>query len=455
MIRFPPSAARTVPQLLAILDTPLMVDYESNSLVAAEVHNTAASLAAAGKHGLSGRLKTVTPVRNVPSTTSVRAIEVLHEIGLATTPVFGSTRILATEWWAILRYMWAFDTAAGRLRLSDETQSHFTYHHKTALSEYLGIGFGLTVVKASIQRQIARSTTEVLDVDSVGAFRQVSLNQVRTLRPDYFLITTSPQGTSVSALECKGSSTNRAHQIGQLGKSILQLGSVVDKDGRPPRGFGSSVRATKTGFKLIVVDPDERSEWSAGDINFDDVTEVSESEGVSVVQNVAALKRQLLELEASRNAIWAGDPMTSRRVLPDSLRQRSPDVAEQADLDEVSVDGTPCLGRISLLDVEGGVLEVFRGAERSYLEQLRDAAGIGVARQTVEARSRVRPRIDGEPVTQDGELAPVMQTVSFGTSGSVLRIAFRAGRGGQSRSGNGPSRQSGSGVSNRYSSSVT
>ena len=89
MIKFPPSDALTVPELLAILNTPLMVDYESNKSVAAEVDNAAASLAAAGKHGLSGRLKTATPVPKIRPVTRVRAIEVLHEIGLATTPVFG------------------------------------------------------------------------------------------------------------------------------------------------------------------------------------------------------------------------------------------------------------------------------------------------------------------------------------------------------------------------------
>jgi hypothetical protein len=67
----------------------------------------------------------------------VRPIELLHAIGRSLTPPTAALAGLSA-WWAVLRWLWAFDSSGPRLKISPDAKA-LSFHNRQAFSEALGI----------------------------------------------------------------------------------------------------------------------------------------------------------------------------------------------------------------------------------------------------------------------------------------------------------------------------
>src|ERR1035437_3718462 len=156
--------------------------------------------------------------------------DILLEVGTATT-VSGSTNPIGPAfWWALVRYYWAFaHTGNGHLRVSSAASS-LRYHHRQALSETLGIGVGLLLVKRELQHAMPGAVIDFVDAESALSNNwKPRLSRRNRLMPDYFV---ELANGALLVVECKGASSNRGPE--PLARGCRQLQSVTYRGSSPP-----------------------------------------------------------------------------------------------------------------------------------------------------------------------------------------------------------------------------
>jgi len=180
-----------------------------------------------------------------------RGDQLLLAIGQATNPIVSALPIHPSNWWPIVRYYWAFDrNAAGFMCLSPQGQA-LRYHHRTALSEYVGIGVAIELVKEIVSQQYPNSAIQVIDADLALDNAQIpGVAGVGRLRPDYFV---TVQNGPVIVLECKGSSSAQ-NRVSAIGKAMRQLASV-SHNGTHPKGYAVHTIAGSGAIDATILTP--------------------------------------------------------------------------------------------------------------------------------------------------------------------------------------------------------
>lgn len=216
---------------------------------------------------------------DLPEAISVTPVEVLRQVGVATTFYGNSPFTAIARHWAQLRYCATLETKKGNLSLSS-LGDEVVHHHKVAQSEYLGIGIALVIAQETLRKQHPGREFSPVDADfgldrgipGIGSATQVAGMQSR---PDYFLIGRRIRGGSglkIVVLECKGThSASESKIIGQLAKACTQVRSV-ELAGKNLSSLMVASRFLPSGIKVCVLDPPGESElWSGTDDELDEI----------------------------------------------------------------------------------------------------------------------------------------------------------------------------------------
>ncbi|MGP4019109.1 hypothetical protein [Saccharopolyspora sp. 5N708] len=216
---------------------------------------------------------------DLPEALSVTPVEVLRQVGVATTFYGDSPFTAIAHHWAQLRYCATLETKKGKLSLSS-LGDEVVHHHKVAQSEYLGIGLALVIAQETLRKQHPGWEFSPVDADfaldrgipGIGSATQVAGLQSR---PDYFLIGRRIRGgggLKIVVLECKGThSPGETKIIGQLAKACTQVRSV-EIEGQNLSSLMVASRFLPSGIKVCVLDPPGESElWSGTDDELDEM----------------------------------------------------------------------------------------------------------------------------------------------------------------------------------------
>ncbi|TDC90376.1 hypothetical protein E1161_18850 [Saccharopolyspora aridisoli] len=221
----------------------------------------------------------VIPV-DLPSPFYTTPVEVLRQVGVATTFYGSSPFATVARHWAQLRYCATLTkNRHGNISLSP-LGNEVVHHHKVAQSEYLGIGFALVVAQEALRLQHPGWEFSPVDADyalargipDVGTVTQAAGMKSR---PDYFLLgrrINGGGGLKVVVLECKGTHNPRKGALlDQLSKACNQVRSV-EIEGRTLQSLMVASRFHPSGVTSHIIDPPGEIElWPDPEDNLDEI----------------------------------------------------------------------------------------------------------------------------------------------------------------------------------------
>lgn len=414
---------------------PAIVHFRSDQSLCHDVANYSAKQAWNGEPA-----KTPNVVPKLLGRRRVNPLDVLHQVGFATTPAVMSRRQAGFRTtWAHVRYFWAFASMQGNLALSIEAAS-LKFHHRATLSEYLGIGFALEAVFHFTQKKHSSATIICVDAEELleqslaaGLIAPIG----NKLRPDYFVIASEPSGVvGAWALECKGSK-KRGGEIERLAKATRQVESVRLHLGGAPAGIVCSTVADFQAIKVSILDPEGDPRW-LGPFGADQSANVIPGESVDLVGDPAAMRSNALALDAARLLTWSGAYASAKSIAPPWLSEIHQDEAQaptpetheyeaQAPTPEtreyedraptrVTIGSKTYHGLESSFPTEEGVARVFHGVESHLRQTLIDLSKKPNRSALIELRTE---RLDDTEVEWD--LARD-EFVSTDRSGAITRF---------------------------------
>ena len=181
---------------------------------------------------------------------SVAPIQLLHKLGVVTTPIIPNlTDICST--WAYIRYLWAFEIPNGspkeRLRLSAAALD-IDFHQKGLMSDQIGVGMAALIMEQYFDAPNAA------DVSIVAKERILPVELAGGASPDYLF--SNATGSKFYVVECKGTRCSRNVAIDQLRRGTEQVPSLRFNDSRPPpTALVIATRLTGRQTEVLVVDP--------------------------------------------------------------------------------------------------------------------------------------------------------------------------------------------------------
>lgn len=195
------------------------------------------------------------PSRTVP----IKPIELLHRLGVITTPVIPNLADISS-WWAYIRYLWAFELPDGtpddRLRLSDAALG-IDVHQKRLMSDQIGVGMAALVMESHFD------ALEAADVAVALNEQVLPVELTEATSPDYLFW--NDQRTAYYVVECKGTRSSRNTALEQLRRGTEQVPSLRFTDGRqPPTALVIGTRLTGNGTEVLIIDPPPDEEEPKG-----------------------------------------------------------------------------------------------------------------------------------------------------------------------------------------------
>lgn len=356
-------------------------------------------------------------------TCEVRPIDALLRLARATALTLPASTASASRWWAVLRYLGAFDiTAAGQLRINPASTISLRHNERRVFSEELGVGFGILLGERWCRRLGAGATGVVSVLDAGAALRDSSLKlgTVGRLVPDYVFRYTDrsrPGSSFFAALECKGTQDRRSAPK-QLGHAMRQV-DALRLDGAPLPGIGIATVTDTTQIVYRAVDPpgDTASlEFTDEELRAARQSEVlvREESGRVNVDKRAFLCRAVLFGDASL-AAFCGDFATAQQWVPTSSRLLVTD--EDVRLD--TIDSGAWTGTTVRISTPSGDLEMFAGIDSTVLEALRSSSDQAVQVRQAEVADREE---------SSREEADTNEARAIGSDGSMLAIRYRPRR---------------------------
>ena len=191
-------------------------------------------------------------------TVSVAPIELLHKLGVVTTPIIPNlTDICST--WAYFRYLWAFEIPDGspndRLRLSGAALD-IDFHQKGLMSDQIGVGIAAVIMERYF------NAPQAADVSIVAKERILPVELAGPASPDYLFW--DDAGSEFYVVECKGTRCSRNVTLDQLRRGTEQVPSLRFSDGRqPPTALVIATRLTGRQTEVLILDPPQDEDESA------------------------------------------------------------------------------------------------------------------------------------------------------------------------------------------------
>ena len=338
----------------------------------------------------------------------MRPFDVLLELGAATVPPLLHHLRLASRW-AILRYGWALAAPTGPLsplRLGPDAES-LHYHHRTLMSEELGVGLACWVCGELLATQYQGANLLRVDAESaltpgtgpiiVPGSGTVNVSSVLK-RPDFFWVAYEKgKILDVVVLECKGTHAAR-HVPKQLGDAMHQVAAVTTSGSGTLtlQAFGSHLNDER--IELYGVDPEGsralRGAPVAREARGDNKAIVRENvDGSYAILESGEFRRRLLDVSAGQLLCWAGLADQAQARL---LRSSEVPTINLDNMEHRETEAGEFVGVSSELPVAGGVrYRSFFGLDKAIAaslisddDELEATALADFAKRVEPARSR-------------------------------------------------------------------
>jgi hypothetical protein len=384
----------------------------------------------------------VSPVQELDGVTALSVVpaEFLLQLGRAITPTaLASTDFEESARWVFARYFWAFAARGLGLRLSEPAGS-LVDHHRTLLSEQLGIALALHLATWCLLRRYPGSTPTWVDADLVlagqasipGAAVPVAVSPGRRMRPDYFFGISHPGSARVDvvALEAKGTH-HSAHHLRQLRTGASQVASIVFGN-QPPPGLIFSTFLSEDRIVVRAVDPPADEDAAAGEIGGKEAEEEyveQDEEGTRRVMAPEVFRRELFQFNASALLAYAGAYSAARRVIPVRIR-RQLDIPYPQELERPPEQVESELGTFAGIGTRlalraGRTLDIFSGIAVELVEPLQDPDLTVSADVPTTLRSQIASRAPGSTTGAAATHSPADHIVEVTTiDGAFLRVRF-------------------------------
>ncbi|WP_203702573.1 hypothetical protein [Asanoa iriomotensis] len=381
---------------------------------------------------------------------SVRPVDVLLRLAVATKPEYQTDLYEVHRHWSLMRYLGLFDADSnGRLCLSSAGR-RIVGNQRKVTSEELGIGFAVYRAEQWVASRWPRTTSvAVIDIDvaltsgyvRAGAVAS-SVVQRSGRRPDYLLIAESPDSQDryrYAVIECKGTKS-WTNGLKQMASACEQLRGVSVGDGQPPGLAVGTVladhrircRALELAPRSHGRDVEPVADWVEQPRVFEDVAEVyiepdtfERAVHVDIDENVPVSAEEMVTvgIQASWASLadFAGNDSAFRRWAPPVFRANlERDVrARPQRVRRQTRGGLDVVGVRNLITLPGGDLEIVFGLAAEVDDALtgRDPAAV------IDAQGRVAERGAYENDLPRREVSEEVTAVS--DNGAVLMLAPR------------------------------
>ena len=286
-------------------------------------------------------------------TIKIRPIDLLHHLGLVSTPIIPNLTDICSHW-AYLRYLWAFEppscTSNEPLRLSHDALS-IDFHQKGLMSDEIGVGMAALIMAKYFH------APNVADVSVATKMQILPVQLTEAASPDYLFW--NAKQSKYYVVECKGTRCAKNVVLSQLCRGLEQLPSLRFTDGRqPPIALVIATRLTSRGTEVFIVDPPLRHD---DDLEDDDDGPRGAWQSVGLVFDLKRLA-------------YAGDDQTIR----DAVRQKWSWLAEfrpvspRQLVSRVNNSGKFVGVEYSLPFSPGIQVNVFQGLEQNLLNAIRE-----------------------------------------------------------------------------------
>jgi hypothetical protein len=323
----------------------------------------------------------LTPVPALSGLANVRPGRLLMQLGKALTPMLPQSDFERSRRWSYYRYFWAFaEPIPGTpLRLSAPANG-LRHHHRTLLSEQMGIALALELAQRYLTSQNVHGTVFWTDGDfaldagvlpiAPGQAAVLSNASTHKMRPDYFFTSVDPAGiASVWAVECKGSHSSTLWSS-QLRTAASQVTNVL-VDGSPPPGLLFATHLDRRGITVRALDPPSER-WhgryareKGADPPF--ALESRAGRATYIVDEPEQFRADLALMNASAALSFAGAYGAAAEALPDYVK-RGKELRPLGDepRDQAVAFEREFVGTRSTLPVRSDLtVAVFTGVERS------------------------------------------------------------------------------------------
>lgn len=380
------------------------VRVESTAAIAARVNLRAVPAAIAH---LPSKVATAVPVPHGGTFTSTGAA-LLLESAQASDPFGIGDPLDPSSWWAIFRYYWAWGVGGGpngdSLRLSDETEQ-IRYHHRTVLSEQIGLGVGLATALKTLELQYPGKLVRVVDAEAVLANPAIEpgLDQVAELRPDVLLIV---EDGPLIVLECKGS-RGTSNRIAVMARAMRQLCSL-EYHGATPPGIVVHAAADIDEVRATVLDPEGDPVWSTP-ADRTKATEFERKPTGDEVRDVGALRAEAEDLSDALLLAWSGAEETALSLVPPQkrdLKGRQPPI--DIDATTVTLLDRRVTGVESAIEIGGERFRFFRGVDSELQQGLKTKSrSAAAAAEADEVRKTISKSPESYVDLDNGEIIAV------------------------------------------------
>ena len=319
---------------------------------------------------------------------TLRPIDVLQTLGLATLPPRHVQQNLASWHWALIRYAYLIkppSTKNVRPLATNALVGDYRYHHMTALSEAFGVGCALSCAKHWLSSQIPGSAAVRPPIDfdyllgpgagslpSRATAVSVKTAPNATRQPDYLVLAEDKNKTvRLLVVECKGTSVSKAKAMEQLGSAMHQLASIEFANASqvrvpvPLHAYAAHVSKTGAEIDIYGIDPpeDEGDPWIYPIIptrrEMPDLRRPDKN-GRLILPSVEEISGRVLRCLEDKAIAWAGAGDSVEDVDINSLRRQESEFGDIA-------------GASSSIELpDGGTVSIFTGALVKTLEAAKD-----------------------------------------------------------------------------------
>ncbi|HEY3548524.1 MAG TPA: hypothetical protein VGK17_20820 [Propionicimonas sp.] len=385
---------------LALMDSPIHV-----------VGCSEATLAAAAQQRLTKSV--ASPLPYLHGGITVRPVEILHELAVATRFAYAPDIFEVYRYWALMRYVGAFDRTRATppaLGLSASARK-VRGHQRAIMSEEFGVGMSVVLARRWFGHTFPGLVMDTVDVDVAIASGLV--DKPMGQRADFVLSSTAPGTRGITAhgvLESKGATRFDKHAR-DIPAGAKQVEATTIQGHAVPGIVGATLAGSDLKYAAVEVKPPHGGEPV-------DLGEVGRLDGP---------RRATSRLEGSRAATDVFGAVLARyaeiadlpelflRLAPARLRAQRRPAGRRGQAAQEVVNQVVYRGTRSRVPLPGGEMEAFLGVDSDLIGALweGDVATI--------IRARARPARGGDVVPRAAEeLTPRAEVVSTSTPGTAL-----------------------------------
>jgi hypothetical protein len=244
-----------------------------------------------------------------PIVESISPLNLLHSIGIITTPIIPNMVDISSTW-AIIRYFWAFGGFRNTLSLSPVAKK-IDFHQKGMLSDEIGVGMVYWIMHKFF------NAISHIDVDVALRNPQIAQNigfpqaiHNGTPQPDYLFLS---QDGNIMIVESKGTQSGKSSSMDQIRRGLEQVPSIQFMDGTNADEYVIATSIDEHGTTVYIIDPP---------IDDDPSKKLSSNKKSFLVEDKSKLITSARKLHAAKLISFAGSPIDANQVA--GLERYSP-----------------------------------------------------------------------------------------------------------------------------------